>query len=178
MNYISQLNAFAHMRKLKPLTSSAICLYFVLMEYSNSLGFPERLKVPNSLLSTLASLPSSTFFRASEELIKEGYINYSKGKAKKECGEYEIVEFVFSGRTVDVKSESGDGRYGESSRGSNSGSNVGDTAVTYNKKNKKGANKNYYYSRTRDRYEEGWHDYDFEDIERRALARTYRKSQE
>jgi len=29
--------------------------------------------------------------------------------------------------------------------------------------------------KTKDRYEDGWHDYDFEDIERRALARTYRK---
>lgn len=172
MNYIKQLNAYAKKRKMDLLTSSATLLYFVLLEYANSLGFPKKLKIPNSVLVMLSSLPLTTLQRARKELIDKKYINYTFGKNRKECGEYEII--ILYDENGGVYGHSG-GYSGGYSKGYSNEEKADTVEVTYNKTNKNKSNRNYYYPRKRDRYEEGWHDYDFAEIEKRALERSYKK---
>ncbi|MBQ7718795.1 MAG: helix-turn-helix domain-containing protein [Clostridia bacterium] len=94
MNYFRQLNGFKRQRRIKPLTSNAILLYFILLEYANELYFPESFTVANSVLCGLCAFTRSTLTRRRDELINKGYIKYKDGQIG-QCGTYKIVPIVF-----------------------------------------------------------------------------------
>ena len=94
MNYFKQLRAFKRQRMIKPLTSNAMLLYFILLEYANDLYFPVSFTAANSVLSSLCGFSIPTLLRRREELCSKGYIVYEEGKTDK-CGTYLIVPIGF-----------------------------------------------------------------------------------
>lgn len=94
MNYFRQLNGFKKQRRIKPLTSNAILLYFILLEYANELYFPDSFTAANSVICSLCAFTRSTLVRRRDELCKKGYIKYKDGQVG-QCGTYKIVPIVF-----------------------------------------------------------------------------------
>lgn len=90
-SYLQHLNAFRERRKIEPLSTSEIALYYILMEYNNELGWPELFTIANGVAEGLAGLTTPTFKRARAGLVNKGYIEYKNGRGS-QCGQYLIVE--------------------------------------------------------------------------------------
>ena len=56
MDYLKQLNAYRRKRLASPLSSNAIALYAILLEYANDLYFPDRFTAANSVICGLSGL--------------------------------------------------------------------------------------------------------------------------
>lgn len=92
MNYIKQLNAFYELLIVNPLSSSALCLYSVLLHINNKCNWITEFTVANSTLQTFTSLSRIALDRSRNELIQKGYIKYKKGSGN-QAGKYLIVNF-------------------------------------------------------------------------------------
>lgn len=92
MNYIKQLNAFYELLIVNPLSSSALCLYSILLHINNKCNWITEFTVANSTLQTFTSLSRVALDRARNELIQKGYIKYKKGTGN-QAGKYLIVCF-------------------------------------------------------------------------------------
>lgn len=92
MNYIKQLNAFYELLIINPLSSSALCLYGVLLHINNKCNWISEFTVANSTLQTFTSLSRVALDRARNELIQKKYIKYKKGSGN-QAGKYLIVCF-------------------------------------------------------------------------------------
>ncbi|MHB1152789.1 MAG: hypothetical protein ACYCWE_18825 [Eubacteriales bacterium] len=98
MNYLLQLNAFKKRRMLKPLNANSVLLYFILLEYSNEIGFPVSFTAANLSLQARSDLPRLTIQRARSRLIENGYITYRKGSGN-QCGTYSLTDLTIKYNT-------------------------------------------------------------------------------
>lgn len=96
MDYLKQLNAYRRKRLASPLSSNAIALYAILLEYANDLYFPDRFTAANSVVCGLSSLSLTRMQAARKELCEGGFLAYSKG-GKNQCGIYHLVDLVQAG---------------------------------------------------------------------------------
>lgn len=130
MDYLKQLKGYRQKRLAFPISSGAICLYFILLEYDNDLFFTPEFCIANSTLQGLSGLSLKAMVRAREELCEKGYLLYRKGHAG-HAGHYTIVDLSVLcqpfKRDVDA-AYAGEGAGGIS-------------AGTYNKQNKTNFNK-------------------------------------
>lgn len=101
MNYIKQLNAFYELLIVNPLSSSALCLYSILLHINNKCNWITEFTVANSTLQTFTSLSRVALDRARNELIQKGYIKYKKGTGN-QAGKYLIVCFDTQNDTQSV----------------------------------------------------------------------------
>ena len=93
MNYIEHLNQYRIARMQNPLSTNAIALYFILLEFNNNLGWIETFTVANSVLMGLSDLSRDGFNRARNELKQKGYVKYTNGSGN-QAGKYLIVRFA------------------------------------------------------------------------------------
>lgn len=96
MDYLKQLNAYRRKRLASPLSSNAIALYTILLEYANDLYFPDRFTAANSVICGLSGLSLTRMQVARKELCEGGFLAYSKG-GKNQCGIYHLVDLVKAG---------------------------------------------------------------------------------
>ena len=93
MSYLNELLAFDTWLDTHELSTSAIVLWYALMQIDNKTGWKERFNVPNSLLSVkTGGLSVPAIHRAREALRKEGLIEYytrTGGRAT----EYKLLPF-------------------------------------------------------------------------------------
>lgn len=93
MDYLKQLNAYRRKRLASPISSGAIALYTILMEYANDLYFPEQFTAANSVICGLSGLSLTRMQAARKELCDGGFLAYAKG-GKNQCGTYRLVDLV------------------------------------------------------------------------------------
>ena len=91
MNYLLQILGFRLKRKLCPLSSSAISLYYILLENFNQVGFPSELPIPLGVLSGEASMSENTVRTARRELAESGFINFRAGSTNR-AAVYSLIE--------------------------------------------------------------------------------------
>ena len=91
-NWISHLNGYRERRKLHPLTSHEITLYFILMEYCNELGWMDWFNASNGVIQGLSGLTRTAFHKARGDLASKGYIKYKDGSGN-QSGKYLLVDF-------------------------------------------------------------------------------------
>ena len=91
-NYLSHLNGYRERRKVEPLTTNEIALYFILLEYCNGLGWLEWFTAANGVIQGLSGLSLPAFKRARGELTRKGYVRYKLGSGN-QAGRYLIVSF-------------------------------------------------------------------------------------
>lgn len=91
MNYITQMNGFRLRRKLSPLPSMAIALYYIILENFNQVGFPDTLEIPIGILSGELSVSDNSVRKARQVLFDSGYIYYENGKSKR-AAIYQLVD--------------------------------------------------------------------------------------
>lgn len=105
MNYLKQLNGYKRMRRIRPLSSNAMLLYYILLEYANELYFPESFTAANSVICSLCGFSHATLDRRRRELAEKGYIRYRSGE-RDQCGTYSIPSIEFrSEKAYESKSE-------------------------------------------------------------------------
>lgn len=92
-NYIAHLNGYEKKRKVEPLSSNAIALYWILFEYCNELCFMDWFTAPNSTLEGLSGLSKPALKRARAELMRQGYIKYRNGMGN-QAGRYLMIDFA------------------------------------------------------------------------------------
>ena len=92
MNYLKQLKEFRIARVTNPIGKNAKLLYFILLEEANEAFFPEWLCLSNSTLQGCSDLNKTDIFRARNELVQKGYIEYQKG-VKGQSPRYKIISF-------------------------------------------------------------------------------------
>lgn len=92
MNYMAHLKGYQIERGKTPLSTNAIALYFILMEYNNGLDWIKWFTVPNSTLQGLTGLEIKSLQRTRNELIQKKYVEYKKGSGN-QAGSYLIVRF-------------------------------------------------------------------------------------
>lgn len=78
MNVEKQLDEFYSMLDIKPVSSNAISLYFVIIEIVKKANWKKNIKIANSILTSKTKLSVSALQRARNELITNDYINYKK----------------------------------------------------------------------------------------------------
>ncbi len=78
MNVEKQLDEFYSMLDIKPVSSNAISLYFVIIEIAKKANWKKNIKIANSILTSKTKLSVSALQRARNELITNDYINYKK----------------------------------------------------------------------------------------------------
>ena len=78
MNLEQQLDEFYSTLDYKPISSNAIALYFVILQITKNANWIDEVKIANSILPSKCNLSTSTFKRARNELIANGYITYKK----------------------------------------------------------------------------------------------------
>ena len=93
MDYLKQLNAYRRKRLASPISSGAIALYTILMEYANDLYFPEQFTAANSVICGLSGLSLTRMQAARKELCDGGFLAYTKGR-RDQCGTYRLVDLV------------------------------------------------------------------------------------
>lgn len=98
MNYIKEINAFYNHLEFKPLSASAINLWYALMHMNNKTMWANTFTVANRVLQMKSQLPESTLKRARSELHKKGYIVYLPGK-KGEAPSYQMISLCYDVRT-------------------------------------------------------------------------------
>ena len=92
MDYIKQLKGFRIARVTNPIGKNAKLLYFILLDEANAAFFPEWLCLSNSTLQGCSDLNKTDIFRARNELVQKGYIEYQKG-VKGQSPRYKIISF-------------------------------------------------------------------------------------
>ena len=90
MNYLKQLKGFRIARARNQIGKNAKLLYFILLEEANEAFFPEWLCLSNSTLQGCSDLNKTDIFRARNELVQKGYIEYQKG-VKGQSPRYKII---------------------------------------------------------------------------------------
>ena len=78
MDLEKQLDEFYSMLDIKPVSSNAISLYFVIIEIAKKANWKKNIKIANSILTSKTKLSVSALQRARNELITNDYINYKK----------------------------------------------------------------------------------------------------
>lgn len=79
INQEKQLSEFYSMLDYKPISSSAISIYTILLQIACKTGWLTEFKVTNTILmSKIKNLSLSTLQRARNELINNDYILYKK----------------------------------------------------------------------------------------------------
>lgn len=102
MNYLMQILGFRLKRKLHPLTTSAIALYYILLENFNQVGFPTKLSIPIGVLSGETSMSETTVRSARNELMNSGFIIFNKGSVNR-ASVYSLIELnPRNDQTVDI----------------------------------------------------------------------------
>ena len=91
MNYLKQIKGFYLRRRLHPLTSSAITLYYLLLEQFNLVGFPQYMSIPLSRLMGESNLGKTAVCRARAELVASGYLNVKTSYYRTKSAVYSIV---------------------------------------------------------------------------------------
>ena len=76
MNYIREINAFCAWLMTNELSSSAILVWYALMQLFSRSVWKDTLTIPYSALMTLTSLSRSTVYRALDELYCANRIWY------------------------------------------------------------------------------------------------------
>ena len=93
MNYIKQLNAFYELLIVNPLSSSALCLYSVLLHINNKCNWITEFTIANSTLQSFTRLSRVALDRARNELVQKKYIKYKKGSGN-QAGKYTIIDLI------------------------------------------------------------------------------------
>lgn len=93
MNYLKQITQFYKLLPNNPLSASAQCLYFYLLNKNNELAWAKEFTVANMIVCGYTGLNRQALDRARNELKQKGYIDYKKGVSN-HAGKYLIVEFV------------------------------------------------------------------------------------
>lgn len=78
MDLEKQLDEFYSMLDIRPVSSNAISLYFVLIEIVKKANWRQNIKIVNGVLRSKTRLSISALQRARNELITNDYINYKK----------------------------------------------------------------------------------------------------
>jgi hypothetical protein len=76
MNYLLEMKAFYDRLEVKPLSSSAIALWYALMHINNKTGWTEEFSVPVTVLSLKSGLSERSISNARNELKTKGYIDF------------------------------------------------------------------------------------------------------
>ena len=92
MNYIAQLNAFYAYVIINPLSSNANALYGALLHINNKTNWLKVFTAAITTITTLSGLNKQAIERARKELVKKGYIKFTKGNNQYFAGKYEIIE--------------------------------------------------------------------------------------
>lgn len=93
MDFIKQMRGFRKQRLLNPIAANSVCLYLILFEYDNDLGFLDWFTAPNSTLQGLTGLSLKAIQRARNELVQKGYIQYRAGKGSS-SGKYQLCDLT------------------------------------------------------------------------------------
>lgn len=165
MNYLVQINAFKKRRRLYPISCGSICLYYVLLEYANSLGFPKEFTVANQIIAGICSMSMSKMIRSRDELVDKDYIKYTDGKKGISCGKYSIIEYTFEERRVIENSY--DNTFDNTFDNTSDNTSGLKMTTLYKYKRKEKLNK-----RDLKIQETSWHDYDIDAIEKAALKKS------
>ncbi|CAK7006264.1 MAG: hypothetical protein EUB_01504 [Eubacterium sp.] len=96
MDYLKQLNAYRRKRLASPLSSNAIALYAILLEYANDLYFPDRFTAANSVICGLSGLSLTRMQVARKELREGGFLAYTNGR-RDQCGTYQLIDLTQAG---------------------------------------------------------------------------------
>ena len=100
MNYLKQITQFYKLLPNNPLSASAQCLYFYLLNKNNELAWIKEFTVANMIVCGYTGLNRQALDRARNELKQKGYIDYKKGVSN-QAGKYLIIEFVTQNVTQD-----------------------------------------------------------------------------
>ena len=95
MDFIKQLRGFRKQRLLNPIGANSICLYLILFEYDNDLGFLDWFTAPNSVLQGLTGLSLKSIQRSRNELMQKGYIQYQTGRGNS-AGKYRLCDLTIN----------------------------------------------------------------------------------
>lgn len=101
MNYLKQVNTFFELLIANPLSANSQCLYFNLLNINNRCNWSEEFTTANSTLMAFTNLNKQALYRARNELIQKGYIDFKKGINQNQSGKYKIIEFVTAHDTAD-----------------------------------------------------------------------------
>lgn len=93
MNYIAELNAFDDWVNTHHLSTSAILLWYTMMQIANKAGWRESLSIPNVLIAVKSGLKPTSIKRAREELRLAGRITFDFQKGRK-ATIYKIISFA------------------------------------------------------------------------------------
>ncbi|SHM75927.1 DnaD domain protein [Gracilibacillus kekensis] len=80
MNYLKELNAFREYVLRFHLPTSAVVLWYTLMQINNSTGWKKRFEASNSIVNQLCGLSKQSVANARTTLIEKGLIDYTPGK--------------------------------------------------------------------------------------------------
>ncbi|WP_195267301.1 hypothetical protein [Eubacterium sp. 1001713B170207_170306_E7] len=108
MDYLKQLNAYRRKRLASPLSSNAIALYTILLEYANDLYFPDRFTAANSVICGLSGLSLTRMQAARKELCDGGFLAYTNGR-RDQCGTYQLIDLAQAG-SISKKAAKPDGK--------------------------------------------------------------------
>ncbi|ARI75659.1 DnaD domain-containing protein [Halobacillus mangrovi] len=76
MNYLKENIAFFDQIELDSLSSSAVVLWYTLLQYNNKARWKKEFSVPASAILLKSGLTESSFKRARQELKEKGYIKH------------------------------------------------------------------------------------------------------
>lgn len=76
VNYIREINAFYNELEIKPLSSSAISLWYALLHLNNRCGWKDSFSVPVGTLSLKSGLSDRTIVNARNELKTKDYLTF------------------------------------------------------------------------------------------------------
>lgn len=93
MNYLSELLAFDNWLETSELSSSAIALWFAIMQTANKAGWKNPLTIPISTLEVKSGMERSSVYRARNRLKQAGLIDFRE-RGGKRCSEYTINSLV------------------------------------------------------------------------------------
>jgi hypothetical protein len=119
MNYLLEMKAFYDRLEVKPLSSSAIALWYALMHINNKTGWTEEFSVPVTVLSLKSGLSDRSLSNARNELKTKGYID-SKSRSGNRSAVYKINRL--SAKFADSSSDSSSDTPSDSLSDSTSGS--------------------------------------------------------
>ena len=94
MRYIDELNAFNDWLETNEISTSAICLWYALMQIANKTGWKKKFNVANRVLTTKTggmSIPA--IHRARNALQEAGLITFKTHNGKQST-EYQIIPFA------------------------------------------------------------------------------------
>ena len=94
MRYIDELNTFNDWLETNEISTSAICLWYALMQIANKTGWKKKFNVANRVLTTKTggmSIPA--IHRARNTLQEAGLITF-KTRNGKQSTEYQIIPFA------------------------------------------------------------------------------------